>query len=298
LVKLAVNYSQAAADLLEGGRIAFDMWKCPAWPDLIAAASQRLPVYVHLPLNLGAGIGDAVDGESGRPADWERIEALVAQTRTPLINVHLSPPDDAHPDIPPDSADPAHVERVARDLARDLCAVVARCGADRVIAENGGLQFHAALWPDVIRRVIEEAGCDFLLDITHVRLAANSLGMEEWAYLSALPLERTREIHVSGVQMYEGEWVARARRAGVGEAFIRRYAGGLLDHLPMTEEDWALTERALARVCGPGGASPGKVWVVSLEYGGVGPWFESVTDADALADAVPRLAALVRAIDK
>ena len=33
----------------------------------------------------------------------------------------------------------------------------------------------------------------------------------------------------------------------------------------------------------------GQPWVVALEYGGVGPLWEAVTDADVLANQVPRL---------
>jgi len=37
----------------------------------------------------------------------------------------------------------------------------------------------------------------------------------------------------------------------------------------------------------------GQPWVVALEYGGVGPLWEAVTEADVLAVQVPRLHALV-----
>ena len=77
-MKLAVNYSTATAGLLAGGEVAFDYFKCPAWPDLIATAEALRPVNVHFPLLVGAGHGDAVDGETGELPDWGRFEAILA----------------------------------------------------------------------------------------------------------------------------------------------------------------------------------------------------------------------------
>lgn len=63
-MEFAVNYSLAAADLLREEQIQVDLFKCPAWPDLIAAAQEVHPVYVHFPLRVGAGINHAIDYEA------------------------------------------------------------------------------------------------------------------------------------------------------------------------------------------------------------------------------------------
>ena len=57
-MKLAVNYSAALADLVDlEGRSRSDLYKCPAWPDLVARltpdAEAHTPCYIHFPLLVG-----------------------------------------------------------------------------------------------------------------------------------------------------------------------------------------------------------------------------------------------------
>ena len=90
-MRFAVHYSRPAADLVDAGAIAPDFFKCPAWPDLIATVQANYPIYVHFPLRVGSGIGDAIDTETHQPAGWKKIETLLTQTDTPFVNLHLEP---------------------------------------------------------------------------------------------------------------------------------------------------------------------------------------------------------------
>jgi uncharacterized protein (UPF0276 family) len=294
-MKLAVNYSRAAADLLRQEKIQLDYFKCPAWPDLVATVQENHPTFVHFPLKVGSGIGDAVDSETGRPADWEQVEALLSGTDTVLVNLHLAPDPRDYPDVPLDTDDPDHVEMLTEHLIRDIRAVVERFGPEQTVVENDhhsrGRNLRPAFLPEVIDRVVAETGCGLLLDVAHARLAAHHLGMDARQYLSALPTERTCEIHITGVQPFEGRWVEAARRAEVDPDLIQRFAGYLVDHLPMTEEDWGFFTWALGQVRS---GAWGRPWVTTFEYGGVSSVYEAVTDADVLREQVPRLRALVR----
>ena len=58
--------------------------------------------------------------------------------------------------------------------------------------------------PEYICQVLEQSGCNFLLDIGHARVSADRLGMEVETYLEQLPLERVVEIHVSGPRRING----------------------------------------------------------------------------------------------
>jgi hypothetical protein len=294
-IQFAVNYSAASAALLRNGSIRFDRFKCPAWPDLIAAAQATHPLYVHFPLIAGFGTGDVLDAETGRPADWAKVERLLAQTNTPLVNVHLSASAAEYPDLPPDTEDPAHIAIVVERLLTDLVAVVRRFGADRVVAENdpanAGDWLRPAFLPSVISQVIREAGCGLLLDLAHVRLSAEALGMTPEAYASALPVERIREIHVTGVQRVEGHWVERMQRAGVPAERIASIAGKRFDHLPLTAADWLFFEWAMGQIRSGKWSSP---WVVTFEYGGVGSLWGAITDAELLQEQVPRLYQVVK----
>ncbi|MEJ2212245.1 MAG: DUF692 family protein [Anaerolineae bacterium] len=298
-MKFAVNYSAAAADLFRQGQIRVDRFKCPAWPDTVAAARALHPVYVHLPLRVGAGIGDAIDTEKRRPADWQRLEALLARTDTPQVNVHLAPFASDFDGMAVDTADPADVERLYAHALRDVQALVDRFGAQRVAVENAddgkGRILHAALQPGFVRDLVREAGCCFLLDVAHARMAAHLLGLDAWAYLAALPLERTTEIHLAGIQPFAGRWLALMRDSGLSDEQLGWFAGlkpgEPVDHLPLVDADWDFYVRSLEEVRR---GRWGRPWIVTLEYGGVGGVWERLTDATILVQQVPRLYRMVK----
>lgn len=290
----AIHYSRAAADLLAAGQIAFDRYKCPAWPDLLDTIGTSHPLYVHFPLRVGTGTGDASDTETGQPPDWGKFERLLARTGTPYINLHLEPMVVDHPDLYPHSDDPDHIARVTDSLLRDIASVVARFGPERVILENvpddGDLTLRPAYVPAVIREVVVASGCGFLFDLSHARLAALRLGLDARDYIAALPVERTREIHLTGIQLFDEAWVERCRQHNAPGATVARFAGRMMDHLPLTDEDWAFTTWAMGEV--KRGAW-GRPHAIALECGGVGPLWEATMDRATLADQVPRLARLI-----
>jgi hypothetical protein len=289
----AVHYSVPAAALLDASAIAVDRFKCPAWPDLVTQVHARYPLSVHFPLRVGRGTG-VIDTETKQSPDWGTIDALLAQTGTPFVNVHLEPSAPEHPDIPLDSDDPAHSEILTDALIRDVRDVVARYGAERVIAENvpnGHDIPHIALRPTVIRRIIEETGCGFLFDLSHARRAARALGMDAETYIAGLPVERTREIHITGIQMFDEHWIGLLAGAGFDDQFIAHFAGRWQDHLPFTEADWTFAAWGMAEVRRGAWGDP---WMVALEYGGVGRLWETLTDEAVLRVQVPRLAHLVK----
>lgn len=90
---------------------------------------------------------------------------------------------------------------------------------------------------DVITEILETTDSGLLLDISHARLAASFQGMDVHEYLEKLPLDRTKQIHVSG---------------------IREWNGHLLDaHESLQKEDYAILRWVLGK-CKP--------LVVTLEY--------------------------------
>ena len=91
--------------------------------------------------------------------------------------------------------------------------------------------------PEVIRRVLNETGIDMLLDLAHARVAADFRQVPVEEYLVQLPLDRVRQIHLSGVRVVDGK---------------------LQDaHETLVEEDYRLLSWALTRT---------KPDVVTLEY--------------------------------
>jgi uncharacterized protein (UPF0276 family) len=291
----AVNYSNAAAELFRRKRIDVDLWKCPAWPDVVSLARESRAVYVHFPLLVGSGGGDAIDTETQQPADWDKVESLLAQTGTPWVNLHLGTRTRDYPELPADTTAPDHVKMLAERMTRDVQAVVDRFGAERVIVENvydgRGMFLRPCLLGENIRRVVENTGCGFLLDLSHARLAAHYLGIDARAYIATLPVQRIREMHVTGIQPLEGRLLDLARQADSHSDLVRRYAGHPIDHMPMTDRDWAFFRWAMDNVHRGDWRDP---WLVAFECGGVHGIWEAISDERVLAEQIPRLRRLVR----
>ena len=294
-MEFAVNYSPILAELVQRGQIALERFKCPAWPELLAQAAETRPVYIHFPLDIGWNQGTAFDGERNRAPDLAWYADLMAATHTPYLNTHLFPWASDYPGIALDSRAPQDVQRVVDGALRDLEPLVRRFGAERVIVENAipeGGRLAAGVLPETLHRVLEKSGCGFLLDLSHARLAARGLGLAERAYIDSLPVDQMREMHVTGLQVVEGRWLDLLHQAGDPGGFAARQAGRWMDHLPMTEEDWRALEWAMQQVQSERWQTP---WVVSYEYGGVGGFWEIITERQVYLEQLPRMVKMVTA---
>ena len=258
---LAINYSSQAAALVSENRISLDRFKCPDWPDMIAEASQLRPVAVHFTLAAGRG--------KLHKTDWALVERLLAQTGTPYVNLHLEPHINDFPGIDPD--DPAQDERVIEQMIAEIRLVANRFGSERVIVENVPYRGHGykvlrpAVLPNVITQVLDATGCGLLLDISHARIAAHHLEMDEQTYLSSLPVHRLRELHFTGLHHRDGQ---------------------LQDHLEILDTDWPALDWALEQIRSTRWQRP---WMLAFEYGGVGEKFSWRSDSQVIATQTPQL---------
>lgn len=294
-MKVAINYSHAALDLFRAGLIQVDVWKCPAWDDLLVEARQSNDAYIHFPLSISPE--GLIHTEKKALADLDEIARQKDESGTPLVNVHFSPHMRDYADIPVESMQPAHVQRVMDDAMRALEPVIRRFGAENVIVENvpdaANTVMRPAIQPENVHRLITESGCGFLLDISHARIAAGFLGMDEKDYLQALPVQHIREIHVTGIHTLDEAKLKQIEALGVREDVFRRLAGRRMDHLPFTEEDWDFTAWAMDHIKRGDWAAP---WVVSFEYGGVGGLWEIIGERQVMLEQVPRLYDMVASV--
>lgn len=270
-MNFAINYSPQAAGLVREGVVAVDWFKCPDLPGVAAEAAAVRPAYVHFPLRAGRGLID--------DATLDHVEAVLAETDTPYVNIHLTPWAGDFDDMPVDTRDGAHARLLTERMLDDVLRLVERFGAERVIAENGMWDPSpewqipaAALDAQVISRIVREAACGFVLDVAHAAASARYLGQDERAYLLALPVGRLAELHVSGLRHREGRWE---------------------DHFALSEADFALTQWAVDHV--RSGDWPVS-WTMTFEYGGVRPSLVGRSDADVIARQVPRLCELARSV--
>ena len=269
-MRLSINYSIQAAALLAEGRIQFDYFKCPDWPHLIAEARRYAPVAVHFSLSAGNG---SLDEET----DWELVERLLTETSTPYVNVHIDPSPDRY-DVILENPTQEQAAQIIENTAKDLACLVRRFGASMVIAENSpyhagdGHVIRTAVEPEVVAGLVEDTGCGLLLDLSHARISASYLDMDEWEYLARLPLRRLREMHFTGVHQLDGR---------------------LEDHLPALPEDWLALEKSLEQIRTQKWAAP---WMLAFEYGGVGEPFAWRSESAAIAEQMPVLWQMIRRV--
>ena len=87
-----------------------------------------------------------------------------------------------------------------------------------------------------------------------------------------LPVEKLRELHFTGVH---------------------QIGNRLQDHLEALEEDWCILEWVLERISSGEWPRP---WLFVFEYGGVGEKFAGRSEANVIAEQVPRLYKMVKNI--
>ena len=290
-MRFAVNYSEQGAHLWRNGSIQVDCFKCPAWPKLVNKLRGVYPLYVHFPLRVGMGIGDAINTETNEKPDWQILELMAAQTNTPFFNIHLAPIPEDHPEIPLNELGFKYSEQFTRVMVQDVSAVIERVGSGKVIAENiysaWGVHPISAVIPEVVRDVIEETGCGLLLDISHARQAARELQMDPQQYIKKLPLHRLREVHITGIQIFNDFWIDKLHNAGISYIDYERYANQPIDHLPMQWQDWEFFQWALDNISQGHWNKPD---IIAFEYSGIGKgFFKATTDTQVLAKQIPRL---------
>ena len=288
-MQFAVNYSEPLVKLLQSGKAEVDLIKLPAWPELIDKALDVAPCYIHLPLSVGNGFGDAYDTEKKKKVDWDFIESLMKRTHTPIVNVHLAPEATFYPALENDPWNEETYARIFEETVRDIEGVIRLCGKEMVIAENPfpeNASVNVNSNPNFVRNVIEETDIGFLLDISHARLSSRALGLGEFEYLMQLPLERTQEIHITGIKILEGELLEKLLQNRPKEFDITEFIGVEIDHQSMSEDDFGFLERVYLLIQNGICREP---WVASMEHGGIGSFWELSLDERVLAEQVPRL---------
>lgn len=273
-MRLAVNWSPAAEKLVLEGKIDVNLWKCSDWPELVGPALKTKPAYVHFPIHT------SVDFD----VDWAKVRGWMDITGTKNVNVHLIATEKDFPDIPFDSRDPAHRERVI-DMMVDCIRVMGDAvGIGNVICENlptrraqgtpgGPWPLHCSVEAETVRETILRSGARLLLDMDHARNAANILGENPKAYIESLPVDRIGELHLSGV---------------------KRDGADLDDHWGLSSDCWEYVDWAIERMRSGAWATPD---ICAFEYGGIGPVFRDRCDPAMLEAQVPRLLSMAQTLN-
>jgi uncharacterized protein len=263
MMKFAVNYSCNLIRLLDKDLIELDLIKCPDWEGMVEEAGKYKPVTIHF--DLKTGLGACLN------ANLERLEAYLHKTPTPHVNTHLIAPRNFNPNN-------AQETRKLNQLWRDeINRLTQYFGNEHVVLEHfpytpDNPQLHLAADPSTFSNVIKDTHCQFLLDLAHARITANTLDMDVKGYISRLPVERLRELHITGIKMF----------------------GGIMtDHFRMQKEDWDLLRWALDKIKKGYWPEP---YVAAFEYGGVGDIFAWRSQYEVLENQVPILYEMIHSI--
>lgn len=258
-MKPNINFSHVAIDLSSAGAVEVGKFKVAAFHDWTEDALKLVPAYLHFPLETTSG--GVIGGNMGD------CEADLARTGTEYLNVHLVA----------DPANPMTDQQIDAMFDSCLDTLAERFGPQTVIAENvvsrvdGSLSQRRAVEPDAISRALKRSGCGLLLDTAHLRISCLEHGWDWREALHAMPLDRLTEWHVCGCQILPDEQKTR-------------------DSMPMTDEDWLVTEEVVRLVESGQAAKPS---VVTLEYGGIGPKFDWRTDPSVICTDLNRLHSLI-----
>jgi uncharacterized protein (UPF0276 family) len=258
-MQFAVNYSLPLEKLLLTGKVEVDLLKCPDWQGVIHAARRLRPVYVHFEIAVGNGQVPTLD--------YDVLRAMFTQTHTPHLNCHLIGNSTLDPGSRNDQL------KQIREWVEELTFIRNNLPDVPLVAENlpitpleKGSRIGAD--PDLIRETLLATETDLLFDLSHARISCGAMEYKLTDYVSQLPMQHLRELHLTG---------------------LRRYHGLITDHFELSDSDWQAADWAQQQILSGEWRQPE---IVALEYGGVGDVFGWRTQPDALLAQVPRLQAM------
>jgi len=206
-IQLTTNYSAALAELIHANEALVDGIEIGPWftPQKIGQLQQEFPewrFYFH-----AGGLMWRYRSMSGA---LDRLREYLSRFQDPWVSLHIE-------------LLPLHVYRLSSRLGLNLPPPKPESAKDKIlerlslvkealdtpiILENlaslPAQKYAYAALPATIREIIESTGCGLLLDLAHARVAASYQGMEVERYLEKLPLERVKQIHISGARVQRG----------------------------------------------------------------------------------------------
>ena len=238
-IQLTAKLSDGLFDLVQAGAVQIDGVEANPWLgiDQVRAYRRQLPgcaFYFHH--------ADLASRLAWMPGTGRLLREYIEATQTPWLSFHcaLLPPGYVPVAmklgwfLPPPNP--------ARSVKRLVAGVEKLRDLDLPILLENMPSFPTRKYAfetsvETISEVLALTGADLLLDIAHARVVASVFGLDVHRYLGGLPLEKARQIHVSGP----------------------RAKGGVLydAHEVLAEEDYRVLAWVLAR-CEPE--------VVTLEY--------------------------------
>jgi uncharacterized protein (UPF0276 family) len=201
-MKLACNYYLETEKLFDEGIISLDYFKYPAlgfqmdiMRDLDAfelfcgKLAVKRPILLH---GLYPAPHDLASPDFQADFNAGDINRLLKMTKTPGISIHamLSKLPE---DVP--------FAKIFGTIIKNAAFLKEKYADMEFVAiENFDHidRYGDLIKPEIITELLNETGCDFVLDVSHAYYASRGLRIDLYDYLRKLPLEKVVEIHING----------------------------------------------------------------------------------------------------
>jgi len=207
--KLSVDYSKALVDLLLLEGFNLDGVEVGPWfsPEMITGYRQTLPgipFYFH-----ASSISSRLNRNK---KELKKLQQYLKCTQSPWVSFHIELLPwhifvlGNHFGVyfsPPETGKAKHQFITLVNKIKETTRLP-------IILENLPSlpleKYNYAADPEIITEIVEQTGSSFLPDIAHAGMAAVAQNMPVTSYIEKLPLEKTKQIHVSGVRKENGQW--------------------------------------------------------------------------------------------
>lgn len=215
------------------------VWSPESLRENLEFVAEQRPVAVHS-ITLSVGTDDEFD-----PPALDFVREVADVVRAPWVSEHLSFSDAG--DVSISSFIPMPYTDEAIEVVARKVGVMKRVIGRPIILEN---VTHSIRWPqdemsevEFINRVLREADCGLLLDVTNLHINAHTFRYDEWDFLRSLDVERVVQMHVAGYTERDGVW-HDSHVGGVNQAVLD-LAEWVFEHTPcqaaIIERDQDLT---------------------------------------------------------
>lgn len=205
--ELTADYSPALVNLIESDEAPIDGIEVGPWfsSDQICQFQRRLSdwqFYFHA--------GSYLSRVKFRPGAILGLKRYheITQSRWVSLHIELLPLYvywlGAHLGI---NLPPPDAKKAAARFVRTLNRLQADLDLPIILENLASLparKYNYAADTDVLTKIIKTAGAGLLLDLAHARIAASFQDVDLKTYISRLPLECVKQIHVSGVRERDG----------------------------------------------------------------------------------------------
>ncbi len=210
-MKIAVNFSPHLLQSLPRNPeiwVKISDWNSLWQVDAVHKVIDNPRFLIHLTLVPGSPTPVHQSGSI-----WTDLLELVRRVRPPYLSAHIG--FRQRVDYAPDGryrfGEALTDDAIIANTRRNLAILTEATGLETIL-ENQTVVYGDGLeppyvghcaHPDFVSRMVNETETGFLLDLAHARVNAHFFGMSLEDYVRRCPMQRLREIHISGCRQLE-----------------------------------------------------------------------------------------------